>query len=133
MSPAQRGRAASGDGATDPRLRSRVYAIPFEQVWQAALRLAGGRLRGWSTVHADDHEGTITAVARGLAGAEHDVLIRIGLDADAQTVVEAEVTARKPGSDLGRAGRRLRRFLCALDAAAAPAANRPGLVERLRR
>jgi hypothetical protein len=120
MSPAERGRAVSGDGATDPRLRRRIYAIPFEQVWQAALSLTGGRLRGWSTVHADDHEGTISAVSRGLVGAEHDVVVRIGLDADAQTFVEAEVTARKPGTDFGRAQRRLRRLLCALDAAAAP-------------
>jgi hypothetical protein len=125
MSRAERGRAVSGDDATDPRLRSRIYAIPFEQVWKAALSLAGGRLRGWSTVHADDHEGTIVAVSRGLAGAEHDVVVRIGLDADAQTFVEAEVTARKPGTDFGRAERRLRRFLSALDAAAAPGDRRP--------
>jgi hypothetical protein len=124
MSPAERGRAVSGDGATDPRLRRRIYAIPFEQVWKAALSLTGGRLRGWSTVHADDHDGIIAAVSRGLAGAEHDVVIRIGLDADAQTFVEAEVTARKPGTDFGRAERRLRRFLCALDAAAAPGDRR---------
>jgi hypothetical protein len=115
MSPAERGRAVSGDDATDPRLRSRIYAIPFEQIWKAALSLTGGRLRGWSTVHADDHEGTIAAVSRGLAGAEHDIVVRIGLDADAQTFVNAEVTARKPGTDFGRAARRLRRFLCALD------------------
>jgi hypothetical protein len=133
MSSAQRGRAASGADAADPRLRSRTYAIPFEDVWQAALRLAGGRLRGWSTVDSDDHEGTITAVSRGLGGAIHDVVVRIGLDADAQTFVEAEVTARKPGTDFGRAKRRLRRFLCALDSAAAPRATRPGLLERARR
>lgn len=124
MSPEPaRGRAVSGAQAPDPRLRSRTYAIPFEQVWRAALQLTGGRLRGWRTVSADDHEGVIEAVSRGLGGAEHDVLLRIGLDADAQTIVEAEVTARRPGRDFGRAERRLRRLLSALDRAVAPAAR----------
>jgi hypothetical protein len=120
----RRGHAASA-AAADPRLRSRTYAIPFEQVWQAALRLTGGGLRGWTAVAANDGEGEITAIARGLSGAEHDVHVHISLDEDAQTVVQAEVTARKPGADYGRAGRRLRRLLTALDrAVAAPAAAR---------
>lgn len=117
---ARRGRAATRPDAADPRLRSRTYAVPFDPVWRAALALASGGLRGWSTSAADDHEGVITAASRGITGAEHDISVRIGLDADAQTFVEAEVTARKPGTDFGRSERRLRRFLLALDAAVRP-------------
>jgi hypothetical protein len=104
-------------------MRSRTYAIPFEQVWQAATRLADGGLRGCSMSTADDLEGVITAEVRGLTGVMHDVTLHLGLDNDAQTYVEALVVARKPGSDFGRARRRLRRVLLALDRALAGSAR----------
>jgi hypothetical protein len=116
-------RAATDDRAADPVMRSRTYAIPFEQVWQAATRLADGGLRGWTMSLADDLEGVITAEARGVTGAIHDVTLHLGLDDDAQTYVEALVVARKPGSDFGRARRRLRRVLLALDRALAGSAR----------
>jgi hypothetical protein len=113
----RRGRAETSPDAVDPRLRPRTLAVPFETVWQAAGRLVSGGLRRWSLQHADDREGIIEALARGLGSAEHDVVIRIGLDADAQTTVTASVTARQDGADYGRAERRLLGFLTALDEA----------------
>lgn len=115
------GYAATAPDAPEPALRSRTYAVPFEDVWQAALALAGGRLRGfrgWAVASADDHDGVIGATARGALSGEHDIDIRIGLDADAQTFVDVEVVARR-GPDLGRSRRRLLRFLRSLDAMAA--------------
>lgn len=109
-------RAATAADAEDPVLRHRVLAVPFEDVWQAALGLVSGGLRGWQLVHADDHDGFIEGTARGLGSTLHNVRIDIMLDADAQTVVRAVVAAQKPGADFGRARRRLRRFMTALDA-----------------
>lgn len=104
--------------AADARLRGRTYAIPFEQVWRAALALARGGLTGWTSGSADDHEGVIRASAHSRLAGAHDITIRISLDADAQTRVDAEVTPLKPGSDFGRAARRIRTFYHALDDAA---------------
>ncbi|CAN5893357.1 hypothetical protein BH23GEM9_BH23GEM9_02500 [soil metagenome] len=125
--------AATAADAADPRLRSRTYAVPFEAVWRASLRLAGGGLRGWSTHSADDHDGVIRASASSLLGGEHDIEIRIGLDADAQTVVDATATVRS-GRDFGRARRRLQRFLLALDrATAAPRSTAGPQLDRFAR
>jgi hypothetical protein len=119
----RRGFAATAPDSPDPELRGRVYAVPFEVVWQAALNLARGGLPRWSIESADDHEGIIEAYARGRFGAEHGIIIRIGLDADAQTTVAVSVLCRT-GRDLGRARRRLRRFLRALDELARTASRR---------
>ena len=114
-------RAATAAAAPDPHLRGRTYAVPFERVWQAALALAGGRLRGWRVVDADDQEGVIRAEARRRFGrACDDVIVNIGLDADAQTRVDAVSSAREGWTDLGANARRLRRFFRALDRAVLP-------------
>jgi len=84
-------------------------------VWQAALKLTDGGLFRWTRHEADDTEGVILASAKSLAGAVHDVMIRITLDEDAQTRVDASAQARNPLSDMGRAKRRVRRFCRALD------------------
>jgi hypothetical protein len=120
-----RGVAETVPDAADPRLRSRTLAVPFETVWQAAGRLAAGGLRRWSLDSSDDQAGVIVATARGLGKTEHQVTITIGLDQDAQTVVHVRVMAKGSGADLGRAARRLRRFMTALDKALARAAKRP--------
>ena len=75
----------------DARLRGRTYAIPFEDVWQAALALASGAQRGWSLVSADDSDGIIIADARRrFPEAVDRVVVRVSLDANAQTRVDAE-------------------------------------------
>ena len=103
---------------TDVRLRGRTYSIPFEDVWSAANALVTVGLRGWRLVSADDEEGTITAEATTFLGKKlDDVVIRITLDENAQTRVDARASAREGGADWGRNARRLRRFFGALDSA----------------
>lgn len=121
--------AQTSPDATDRRLRGRTYAIPFEEVWQASLRLTGGGVRGWTRVAADDDAGLIEAQARRITGAWYDIVIEIRLDEDAQTRVDGRVAARRPGTDFGTSARLLRRFFGALDRALARR-PRPGYASR---
>jgi uncharacterized protein (DUF1499 family) len=90
--------------------------VPFEQVWQAALALAGGELRRWKVVQADDTEGIIEAESKTfLMRYVDDVRIRVYLDEDAQTRVDLVSQSRKGRADLGTNARRAARFLRALD------------------
>jgi hypothetical protein len=111
----RRGFVETTPDASDRRLRGRTYAVPFEDVWQAAMQLTDGGLFRWSRHEADDQEGVILASTRSLAGAVHHVMVRITLDNNAQTRVDASAQAQKPRSDFGRSKRRLRRFFRALD------------------
>ena len=100
----------------DPRLRGRTYAIPFEDVWNAAHALAAGGLPRWRIAAADDEDGVIRAEAVTLLRRKcDDVVIRISLDDNGQTRVEARASAREGRGDLGRNARRLNRFFRALD------------------
>jgi hypothetical protein len=117
--PARRICAATTADADDPFLRDRTWAVPFEDVWQAARHLVSGGLRGWTLTWADDQSGIIEGTARGWGRRLHDVRIQIALDADAQTFLRATVIAQSQSADLGRTARRLRRFLSALDRAVA--------------
>lgn len=109
-------KAETSPDHVSPRLRGRTYAIPFEQVWQAARALAGGGLRGWSIIEEDDYEGVITAESRTLVWRfVDDVVIRIVLDHDAQTRVDMTSASRKGGIDFGTNARRISKFFRALD------------------
>jgi len=109
--------AATAPDTLDRRLRGRTYAVPFDEVWQCALRLADGGLRGWCLLEADDVEGILHGTQRGLLRrAERPVTVRIGFDADAQTRVDLEIaSAQGGGPDLGAAARAIHRFTAALD------------------
>lgn len=108
--------AATSLRAEDPRLRGRTYAIPFDRVWTEALALASGGLRGWSLVEADDQDGVIRADARRLVRRSVDhIVVRVGLDEDAQTRVDAESVSTEVRFDLGTHARRIGRFFRALD------------------
>jgi hypothetical protein len=108
--------AETSTDAEDPRLRGRTYAIPFEDVWRAALSLADGGLRGWRVTSADDREGVIVAEAKTLMlRLVDDVRIRIGLDPDAQTRVDALSVSRVGRVDFGTNARRIARFCRRLD------------------
>lgn len=97
-------------------LRGRVYPIPFDTVWHLALGLAEGGLRRWSVTESDDGDGIIRAeIASFLLRPDLEATIRIGLDADAQTRVDAEALAPGRRIDLGASARVLARFLDALD------------------
>lgn len=110
--------AFTAPAAEDERLRGRTYAIPFEDVWQAALRLMGGGLKRWEIVESDDQEGIIRGVAHGrLERSTSNLTVRIVLDANAQTRVDALSASRVARADLGLNARRLHRFFRALDAA----------------
>ena len=102
--------------AEDPRLRGRTYAIPFEEVWQQCIRLVDGGLRGWELREADDEEGVIRGRIRGLTARFASTLtVRVTLDANAQTRVDALAACRSGRYDLGTNVRRLNRFFRALD------------------
>lgn len=108
--------ARTDPAAADQRLRGRTYAIPFEDVWQGALRLVRGKLRGWSLEFADDREGVVNALVSSPLKWLHGLVeIRIGLDADAQTRVDASSATPAVFHDFGVNARRLRRFFAALD------------------
>ena len=111
-------------GHEDVRLRGRTYAVPFEDVWQAALGLADGQQRGWRLLSANDQTGVICATAtRRFPEAVDDVVVRISLDDDAQTRVDARAGAREGGPAVRRNTRRLVKFFNALDTAVALAAT----------
>lgn len=110
--------AFTAPSAEDPRLRGRTYAIPFEQVWQASLALVDGGLRRWELLEADDREGIIRGVARGLVDRfTSSITVRITLDVDAQTRVDALAASRVGRYDLGSNARKLRKFFRTLDRA----------------
>ena len=109
-------RAETDPHHPDLTLRGRTYAIPFVRVWEAALRLASGGLRGWSLLSGDEDRGSITAESRTLLFRfVDDVEIRISLDENAQTRVDAVSWSRVGRGDLGKNARRLRGFFRALD------------------
>ena len=111
-----RNRAATAPGHPDPRMRGRRYAIPFQEVWEAVGVLAGGDLRGWTLVEADDMAGTVRAEARTpLFRFTDDVEIRVRLDRDAQTRVDLVSASRVGKGDLGANARRIRWVLRRLD------------------
>ena len=108
--------AATDPKSDDRRLLGRTYAIPFEDVWQASLKLCGGGLRGWSVLSADDQRGVIEAISETLVfGPEDDVRVEIQLDENAQTRVDLWSASQKGRANLGRNRRLIGRFLRRLD------------------
>jgi hypothetical protein len=117
LAQADRENRISTDPAhSDPDLRGRTYAIPFDTVWNASVRLAAGGIPRWLLVRQDDIPGMLQAEVRPrLWGENADVLIRIRLDQDAQTRVDVVASSRDPRWDWGGSRRRVIRFLNELD------------------
>ena len=110
-------RVQTDPGADDPALVGRTYAIPFGVVWDGAVRLVAGGLRGWRMIHWDDEKGVVQAEVKGLVFAQlADVTIYISLDGYGQTRVDVQASGRGSMGDLGANGRRVRKFFRALDA-----------------
>lgn len=100
----------------DAELRGRTYAIPFSTVWDALVTLASGRLRGWKILYEDAHAGVIEARVRNLLRPlPAKAMIRVGLDANAQTCVDVTVAANDDTGDAETNPRRLRRLIDAMD------------------
>ncbi len=109
-------RAETDPNSEDERLLGRTYAIPFENVWQAAKRLASGELEGWTLWVADDQAGLMEASLRPFLFLKAaDVRIEIVLDENAQTRVDLTSASRTERGDLGRSRRAIGRFLDRLD------------------
>jgi len=107
--------AETSVASPDRRLAGRTYAIPFDDVWTAALSLAAERPR-WTVMRADDQRGVIEAEARTrVFGFVDDLTVRIGLDGNAQTRLDMTSTSRRAKGDLGTNARRIARFLQLLD------------------
>jgi hypothetical protein len=108
--------AATDAAHVHPDLRGRTYAIPFEQVWQGALGVAGGGLSRWSLIRSDDVTGHILAeIGPALLRPAADVLIKVTLDSNAQTRVDLSTSSRTERWDLGASHRRVVAFFRALD------------------
>ncbi|HSH45262.1 MAG TPA: DUF1499 domain-containing protein [Longimicrobiales bacterium] len=117
-----RNAAFTAPEAEDTRLRGRTYAIPFQDVWQAALGLVNGGLARWEVTEQDDHEGIIRGRIRSrLPKLDGTITVRITLDPDAQTRVDAMSAAHTARRDLGTSARRIARFFRELDRALAQA------------
>lgn len=101
--------------ASDPSLRGRTWAVPFEDVWEAAVWLASGGLRGCSLRRANDRDGIIIAEAHARFAGVADFTISVTLDEDAQTRVDARSVSREARADLGTNTRRIRTFFRMLE------------------
>jgi hypothetical protein len=120
--------AETSSDTEDPRLRGRTYAVPFEDVWRAALSLVDGGLRGWRVISADDREGVIVAEAKTLVFRfVDDIRLRIVLDPDAQTRVDVRSASRVGRLDFGTNARRIARFCRRLDRQLSRLTPRPPL------
>ena len=120
-------RAATAPGHEDPGLRTRTYPVPYDRIWSTTLSVVSQR-RGWTLVDADDLDGVIrieatTPVFRFV----DDMEIRIGLDRDGQTRVNARSASRVGGADLGKNARRIRRFFRDLEERLEEGARQPRL------
>ncbi|MDX1492678.1 MAG: DUF1499 domain-containing protein [Longimicrobiales bacterium] len=102
--------------AEDPRLRGRTYSITFDAVWEASITVIRKRSKRWTLVLDDDRAGRIDALATSFfRGLETEVVIRIGLDENGQTRVDATSRSRTDIRDYGRCRRLIGRFMRKLD------------------
>ena len=108
--------ARTSPDSDDPVLAGRTYAIPFDRVWNAALELASGGLKGWMPVSSDDRLGVIRSDVRSpLLPLEANVLVSVTLDANGQTRVDMSALGNHRWGDLRVNRRRIKRFFRSLD------------------
>ena len=108
--------ARTSPDSDDPVLAGRTYAIPFDAVWNAAVSLSGGGLKGWKLVSFDDQLGVIRTDVRGpLLPLEANVLVSVTLDPNGQTRVDMSALGNHRGGDLRVNYRRIRHFFRSLD------------------
>lgn len=108
-------RVETAPDAADPRLRGRTYSIPFQEVWQAVLELVLSQPH-WIILGADDTAGVITVETPvPVFGSAHDLTIRVTLDRNAQTRVDAISRTRSGKAGWGLHRRRIDRLFRELD------------------
>ena len=107
--------ASTSPAHDDPRLRGRTYGVPFDRVWRAMLRILQRRQR-WEFTAADDAAGTIHVEMRSaLIAMPAELTIRIALDRNAQTRVDARAISKGAKTDFGMNARRIASLLRELD------------------
>ena len=107
--------ASTSPAHEDARLRGRTYAVPFDRVWRAVLRILRRRPR-WEFTAADDASGTIHVEMRSaFIAMPAELTIRVALDRDAQTRVDARAISKAARRDFGMNARRIARLLRELD------------------
>lgn len=107
--------ASTAPGHEDARLRGRTYSVPFDVVWRAVLRIVKRRPR-WDFAAADDASGTIHVDVRSpVISMPGELTIRIALDRNAQTRVDARAISKGKRTDLGMNARRIAGLLRDLD------------------
>jgi uncharacterized protein (DUF1499 family) len=115
-----RNHARTHPQARDPRLRGRVYELPYRQVWQAVQDEAAAMPR-WTVDSVDARAGVLGAEARTrMWKFVDDVEVRVSLDLHGWTRVDVRSASRAGGADLGANARRIARFLHRLDARLSP-------------
>ena len=120
-----RSKARTSPEARDPRLRGRVYELPFTTVWQAVQAEAAAMPR-WTIGQVDARTGVLGAEARTrLWKFVDDVEVRVSLDLHGWTRVDVRSASRVGAADLGANARRIARFLHRLDERLAPPGRRP--------
>lgn len=93
----------------------RLYASPFARTWDALLEVARDR-HGWTVERADEEEGVMEAVCRTpVLRFRDDLVVRVALDGDGLTRVDARSASRVGVGDLGTNARRVRRLWRSLD------------------
>jgi hypothetical protein len=86
-------------------------------VWGAALHLVGGGLEGFALSAADEGRGVLQAHCAGaLLKSPLDLRIKVGLDENGLTRVDAHAVPTGRAPTLGAGRRRIRAFMSALDA-----------------
>lgn len=107
--------ASTAPGHEDERLRGRTYSVPFDMVWRAVLRIVKRRAR-WEFTAADDAAGMIHVDMRSpVIAMPGELTIRIALDRNAQTRVDARAISKGKRTDLGINARRIDALLRELD------------------
>jgi uncharacterized protein (DUF1499 family) len=110
-----RNRARTHPHEADPRLRGRIYALPYAEVWKAVQDEAAAMPR-WVVTEVDGRGGRLTAEARTrMWKFVDDVMVRVSLDPHGWTRVDVHSASRTGRADLGTNARRIARFLHRLD------------------
>jgi len=110
-----RSRAGTHPDESDPRLRGRVYSLPYAEVWQAVQAQAAAMPR-WVVTAVDGRGGVLRAEARTrMWKFVDDVEVRVTLDPHGWTRVDVRSASRVGRADLGTNTRRIARFLHRLD------------------